>query len=86
LTRQLPEGLYLKSIKQAGATITIEGVADTNARVATLVRNLSVSNWVESPNLVQIVASTVNNVRQNDFTLTVNLKPQKAEEAPAAKK
>lgn len=86
LTRQLPEGLYLKSIKQAGNTIAIEGVADTNARVATLVRNLSVSNWVESPNLVQIVASTVNNVRQNDFTLTVNLKQQKAEEAPAAKK
>ncbi len=47
LTRQLPEGLYLKSIKQTGNLITLEGVADTNARVATLVRNLSVSNWME---------------------------------------
>ena len=34
LTRQLPEGIYLKSIKQAGNLITIDGVADTNARVA----------------------------------------------------
>lgn len=82
LTRQLPEGVYLKSIKQAGNIITLEGVADTNARVATLVRNLSVSNWMESPNLVVINASTVNNIKQNDFTVTVSLKAQKAEEAP----
>lgn len=82
LTRQLPEGLYLKSIKQAGNLITLEGVADTNARVATLVRNLSVSNWMESPNLVEIKSLTVNNIKQNEFTLNVSLKVQKAEEAP----
>ncbi len=82
LTRQLPEGLYLKSIKQTGNLITLEGVADTNARVATLVRNLSVSNWMESPNLVEIKSLTVNNIKQNEFTLNVSLKVQKAEEAP----
>jgi type IV pilus assembly protein PilN len=82
LTRQLPEGVYLKSIKQAGNLITIDGVADTNARVATLVRNLSVSNWMESPNLVVINAATVNNIKQNDFTITVSLKAPKTEEAP----
>lgn len=82
LSRQLPEGLYLKSIKQQGNLITLEGVADTNARVATLVRNLSVSNWMESPNLIEIKAITVNGIRQNDFTLNVSLKVQKAEEAP----
>ena len=82
LTRQLPEGVYLKSIKQAGNLITIDGVADTNARVATLVRNLSVSNWMESPNLVVINAVTVNNIKQNDFTVTVSLKAPKTEEAP----
>ncbi len=81
LTRQLPEGVYLKSIKQAGNLITIDGVADTNARVATLVRNLSVSNWMESPNLVVINAATVNNIKQNDFTVTVSLKAPKTEEA-----
>lgn len=85
LTRQLPEGLYLRSIKQVGNLITLEGVADTNARVATLVRNLSVSNWMESPVLIEIKSLTVNGIRQNDFTLTVNLKAQKAEEAPTKK-
>ncbi len=82
LTRQLPEGVYLKSIKQSGNIITLEGVADTNARVATLVRNLNVSNWMELPNLVVINAATVNNIKQNDFTVTVSLKVQKVEEAP----
>jgi len=82
LTRQLPEGLYLKSIKQVGNLITLEGVADTNARVATLVRNLSVSNWMESPNLIEIQSATVNNIKINNFTLTVSLKVPKVDEAP----
>ena len=69
LSRQLPEGLYLKSIKQQGNLITLEGVADTNARVATLVRNLSVSNWMESPNLIEIKSIIVNGVKQNDFII-----------------
>ena len=86
LTRQLPEGLYLKSIRQTGNLITLEGVADTNARVATLVRNLSVSNWMESPNLVEIKSLTVNNIKQNEFMLNVSLKAQKAEVAPEKKK
>lgn len=85
LTRQLPEGLFLKSVKQQGNVITLQGVADTNARVATLVRNLSVSNWMESPSLVEIKSSTLNGIRINDFTLTVNLKAQKAEEMPNKK-
>jgi len=81
LTRQLPEGMYLKSIKQQGPTITLEGIADTNARVATLVRNLSGSQWLESPALVEIKAIQVNNLKANDFILTVKLKIQKPPES-----
>lgn len=80
LSRQLPEGMYLKSVKQQGNVITIEGVADTNARVATLVRNFNASNWLESPILIEIKAVTTNNVKQNIFTLKVNLKVPKQED------
>lgn len=80
LARQLPEGLYLKSIKQVGSVITLQGVADTNARVATLVRNLEVSNWLEKPVLIEIKTSSINGIKQNDFKMNVNLKVQKAEE------
>ncbi len=83
IARQLPEGLFLKSMQQKGNVITLQGVADTNARVATLVRNLEVSNALESPVLVEIKTSTVNNVKQNHFILRVNLKAQKAKKATA---
>ncbi|MEO6117725.1 MAG: PilN domain-containing protein [Methylotenera sp.] len=84
LSRQLPEGMYLKSIKQQGNVIAIEGVADTNARVATLVRNLSTSTWLESPVLVEIKSMLVNSLKQNAFTLTVNIKIPKVETEEAA--
>jgi type IV pilus assembly protein PilN len=79
LSRQLPDGMYLKSIKQQGNVISIEGIADTNARVATLVRNLSASNWMESPSLVEIKSVMVNTLKQNAFTLNVNIKVPKVE-------
>ena len=75
LSRQLPDGMYFKNIKQVGNKITLEGVADTNARVATLVRNLTNSNWLTLPTLVEIKSVTVNNIKQNVFTLDVQLKP-----------
>ncbi len=86
LARQLPEGLYLKGVEQTGNVITLKGVADTNARVATLVRNLEVSNWLELPVLIEIKTSSINGVKQNDFIMKVNLKVQKAEELPAQTK
>jgi len=74
ISRQLPEGMYIKSIKQEGKVITLEGVADTNARVATLVRNFNQSEWMESPILIEIKAITVGVQKQNLFTLKVSLK------------
>jgi type IV pilus assembly protein PilN len=85
IARQLPEGVFVKSIKQQSNAIEIQGVADTNARVATLVRNLSASTWMESPNLVEIKAITVNNLRQNEFTLNVNLKAPQVDAEKEAK-
>jgi type IV pilus assembly protein PilN len=85
LVRQLPEGIYLKAIKQNGKSVTIQGYAQSNARVSTLMRNLEESPWLESPNLVEVKAVTVNNLRANEFTLTVKLSaPQQAVPASPA--
>ena len=88
ISRQLPEGMYLKALKQQGHLVTLEGVADTNARVATLVRNLSGSEWLQSPNLVEIKSATVNGLRQNNFTVNVQLKapPSRDDEVSGAQK
>jgi len=85
LSRQMSDGMYLKTIKQQGNVISIEGVADTNARVATLVRNLSASQWMESPNLVEIKSVVINSLKQNAFTLTVNLKVGNVETEESSK-
>lgn len=75
LARQLPEGIYLKNIKQQGTMIDVQGVADSNARVAELVRHLGQSKWMENPNLVEIKADNTNaNAKKYDFTLKVSLK------------
>jgi type IV pilus assembly protein PilN len=73
MVRQLPDGMYLKSIKQQGNVITLQGYAQSNARVSTLLRNLEASPWLESPDLNEIKRVTVNGVSANEFTLTVKL-------------
>jgi len=73
LVRQLPEGVYLKSIKQTGQDVSVIGFATSNARVSTLMRNFDASPWLEAPKLVQIKASKVGNVTLNEFSLTVQL-------------
>ncbi|MDD5240668.1 MAG: PilN domain-containing protein [Sulfuricella sp.] len=75
LVRQLPDGVYLKAIKQTGSDINLQGYAQSNARVATLMRNLESSPWLQSPNLIEVKAATVNNLRVNEFSLNVKLTP-----------
>ncbi|MDR4517823.1 MAG: PilN domain-containing protein [Nitrosomonas sp.] len=74
LVRLLPDGVYLKSIKQEGRRINLTGYAQSNAWVSTLMRNLESSSWFESPSLIEIKAVSVNNSRQNEFNLNIQLK------------
>ncbi len=65
MVRQLPDGIYLSSIKQEGLNITIAGMAQSQERVSELLRNLgNRSAWLRQPQLVEIVASDVNVPRQ----------------------
>lgn len=82
LIRRLPEGLYLKSFKQAADTITIDGYTQSSARVSTLMRNLEESPWFEQASLVEIKAATVNNLRANEFVLTIKQSHQQTEKEP----
>jgi type IV pilus assembly protein PilN len=81
MIRLLPDGLYLKSFKQVGNVVTISGYTQSSARVSTLMRNLDESPWFESTNLVEIKAAKVNNLRANEFVLTVKQTRQQAEDA-----
>lgn len=86
LVRQVPDGVYLKSIKQQGQKVNLTGYAQSNARVSTLMRNLAASPYLQNPDLVEIKSANINNKRVSEFTMNVALKSQQAEEANDAGK
>jgi type IV pilus assembly protein PilN len=58
--RQLPDGVYLTTMRQVNDTVTLTGVAQSNERVSELLRNLSSgSAWITRPELIEIVAGNV---------------------------
>ncbi len=60
LVRQLPDGVYVTSVKQENQVISIAGVAQSNERVSELLRNLAGgSPYLTRPELVEIIASNV---------------------------
>ena len=79
LVRQLPEGVYLRGVKQTGSTVNLSGFAQSNARVSSLLRNLEASPWLQQPSLVEIKAATTGNARLNEFTVNVKLTRAAAE-------
>jgi type IV pilus assembly protein PilN len=93
LLRQLPEGVYLKAIKQVGPKVNISGYAQSNARVSTLMRNLGASPYLENPELVEIKAVAApdkSGNRINEFNMNISIKraqpdaPTASTRAPAA--
>jgi type IV pilus assembly protein PilN len=86
LVRQMPEGVYLKSVTQRGTKIRLLGYAQSNARVSTLMRNIEASPWLGSPGLVEVKASNVDKRRVSEFELNLSLKKPTpdAKSAPAA--
>ncbi|ALN20979.1 pilus assembly protein PilN [Ectopseudomonas mendocina] len=72
LVRTLPDGVYFTSVKMTGKNIAILGAAESNNRVSNLMRNLESSEWLESPNLTQVKATTAGAMDQaNIFQLSV---------------
>lgn len=92
LVRTIPEGVRLNSIKQAGQVLTLEGFAQSNARVSSYMRNLEASGWMTNPDLSIIEARGQDRGLPNMFSLKVTLKNPNATaedetgipEAPAA--
>ena len=89
LVRQLPEGVYVSSIRQDGQNVVLQGVAQSNERVSELLRNLgNNSPWFARPELVEIVAGNVtlaprDQRRVANFSIKVKL--VRATEAEKAK-
>ena len=90
MVRQLPDGVYLSSLKQEGSSIVISGVAQSQERISELLRNLgNRSAWLHQPQLVEIVAGDVNVPQQgkrrvSNFSMRVAImREQEGQAVPA---
>ena len=74
LVRQLPDGVYLKTVRQNGPRVTLVGYAQSNARVSTLMRNIENSPWLAAPELIEIRSVALDKQKVNEFTLAMQVK------------
>jgi len=86
LVRTIPEGIRLTSIKQAGQQLTLNGVAQSNARVSAYMRSIEASGWMKNPDLSIIEQRGESRTMPYEFSLRLTLtSPQQAQdEAEAA--
>ena len=91
LVKQLPDGVYIVSMRQENQNVTLQGVAQSNERVSELLRNLgNKTPWFSKPELVEIVAGSValtprEQRRVANFTIRVRLmRASEAEKMKAA--
>lgn len=79
LMRRLPDGLYLKSVKQTGDAVALSGYAQSSARVSTFMRALEATDLFDEPVLVEVKSVMLGPVRSYEFSLNVKIAPKAAD-------
>lgn len=88
LVKQTPEGVYLKAFKQEGQRVSLTGYAQSQERVAELLRNLAGNSpWLERPDLTEVravaLAQSKTGKKVVEFTLAVGIKRPRDKDAAA---
>ncbi len=81
LAKQVPEGIYLRTLAQAGQLINVSGYAQSNARINTLMNNLDESPLLERSTLIETKAEAVSGRRLNAFGITTMITRQTTADA-----
>ncbi len=85
LVRTLPDGVYFTDIKMVGKSVSLEGAAESNNLVSSLMRNQDASDWLTAPNLTEVKAISADKLDQaNTFKLTVQQTLPKAQDEQGA--
>lgn len=80
VTRQLPEGVYLTGMRQAGNTVEITGIAQSSTRVSALMRQIDSSEWLTDPGVTRVETRDLGPQRQAEFVVTMRQVQQVDEE------
>lgn len=78
LVTTLPDGVYLNSVVQKGRSVTVEGKAESNARISAYMRNIEASPWLSNPQL-RIIEQKGGGDGSPTFSLTMQQVVPKAE-------
>ncbi|MFS1523268.1 PilN domain-containing protein [Microbulbifer sp. 2304DJ12-6] len=77
LVQATPEGLWLTSLVRKGNSLALSGVAESNNRVSSFMRNLDQSDWYDSPILTDVTASPAFGEQASAFQLGINMSGRK---------
>ena len=88
LVKQVPEGIYITSVKQEGQLLNVAGIAQTQERVSELLRNTAYnSEWLVKPELIESKAATIqaaNKEQKRLFDFSVRLTIKRPQDTPAS--
>jgi type IV pilus assembly protein PilN len=79
LVRTLPDGLFYTDLKRTGERVDIVGMAESNSRVSTLMRQFEESDWFTNPNLSNVSAADSRRAGYSQFNLSVTQKTPEPE-------
>jgi type IV pilus assembly protein PilN len=80
MVRQLPEGVYLKGMKQTGSRVQIRGVAQSSTRVSALMRQVDASEWMADPEVERVETKQSGAARQSEFVVYLKQTQPRSEE------
>ena len=78
--RTVPDGVYYKTLTAQEDTIFVEGIAESNHRVSSLMRRLDVSAWLAKPSLDGVTAAEELGESAMRFSLSVKIQLPKTGE------
>ena len=89
LVRQVPEGIYITSVKQDGQNLSVAGIAQTQERVSEFLRNTAYnSEWLVKPELVESKAAVIQGANRGEqkrlFDFSVRLTVKRPQDGPAS--
>ncbi|MBB3167223.1 PilN domain-containing protein [Simiduia aestuariiviva] len=71
MARAIPDGVFLLDLKRTGERVEFKGIAESNNRVSSLMRNLDESEWFDAPNLTSVKAAPEEGELANEFSMSV---------------
>ncbi|RRJ83153.1 PilN domain-containing protein [Aestuariirhabdus litorea] len=80
VARSVPDGVFFSSLTLRGNNLAVQGVAESNNRVSSLMRDFDQSEWFQNPNLQAVNKTKAGS--GSDFSMTVTqVNPNQPESA-----